>query len=871
MQAAVDVLLEVFGFSSFRSGQDEAIQATMQGRDVLAVMPTGGGKSMVFQVPAIALGGTTLVLSPLIALMKDQVERLQQRGVAADAIHGNRSQGEINNTMARAGRGELALLYVAPERLEQRSFRRMLTDVPITRVAVDEAHCISEWGHDFRPSYMSIPILFEEVRRVPIIAVTATATPEVRDDICRALALESPTVIVKGFDRPNLTFNVVQTSDKLGYVQQALLNSSQPTVIYCGSRKRVESTSAALLQRGHACIAYHAGMDDRQRSHAQEQFLTGAATVLVATSAFGMGVDKSDVREVLHMDLPPTLEAYYQEAGRAGRDGRPGTCTLLFSPEDRGLVEFFIDMSFPADDIVQSVMAHVFSQANAPHGSIAGSTVWADAPSIAASIVRPEAAVRGALALLEREGIVSISRGSSTITVQLTTSKERVKEWCDGYRGPSQEAVAVLSRMFASASTAREHDLDIERLASRASVAVAEIHRILEMMNLAHLISVKWPSNASTIQLLSDRPVLAQEFLPSVALRRERALRKLDVVDRYATTTTCKRNFILSYFGEEITGSCDRCSSCRPSTIRQSADPALVPLISALIRVVAEVGERYGRTMITDIAAGMATERIVQNDLHQYTTFGILSEVSPSERQRALDVALAHGYLSMTASTYPTLCLTPLARSLVKDLPQPKQRTFPAQRTASRSLVSALLNARSAWARSAGVEPGNLLPLTTLERIARDAPRDVAEIRPGRHGSATFIEQFGRELVNVINRWHGDPPQFLQQSTSSITSTTSSKRLLTAITPERTLHHVAHVLGMVPAKVAALIQDAVDSDLLHDRGALVPDDLFDAVLQILRIDQTVTIRHVQHRLGQPSDPASVRVAMAFARRVLRST
>jgi ATP-dependent DNA helicase RecQ len=870
MQTADDVLLNIFGYSSFRAGQDEAINATMQGRDVLAVMPTGGGKSMVYQVPAIALGGTTLVLSPLIALMKDQVERLQQRGIIADTIHGNRSLGEINNIMARAGRGALALLYVAPERLEQRSFRRMLADVPISRVAIDEAHCISEWGHDFRPSYMAIPSMFEDIRRVPIIAVTATATPEVRDDICRALALQSPTIIVKGFDRPNLTFHVVETADKLGYVQQTLLNTSQPTVVYCGSRKRVESTSAALVQRGLACTAYHAGMDDRQRSQAQEQFLKGEATVLVATSAFGMGVDKADVREVLHMDLPPTLEAYYQEAGRAGRDGHAATCTLLYSPDDRKLVEFFIDMTFPADDIITSVLAHLFSQAHMPGGAHSGSYVWADAPSIAASIARPESAVRGALAVLEREGILSISRGQHSTTVQRTTSSERINEWAAGYRGPSQDAVAALSRFIASLPSTFERELDMERLASHVSVGPAEIHRVLEMMKLAHLVAVTQPSASSIIRLLVDRTALAMDFLPTIALRRERALRKLDVVDRFATTATCKRSFILAYFGEEHSSPCGRCSSCKPASRQQTADPSLIPHIKALIRVVAEAGERYGRTMISDIAAGTATERIVQNELHRATTFGILFEVPAPERQRAMDVAVACGYLSLTASTYPTLSLTPQARSLVPDLPRPLQRSLPVHRSAPRSLMVALIAARTSWARSARVEPGNILPLTALERIAIDVPRDIADLRPGRHGSAAFLERFGRELVNVINSWHGDPPQQSLRSKNTSADAHSFERLLQAVSPERSLRHVAVVLGMVPAKVAALVQEAVEEGLIHDKGALVPDDLFDAVLQILRTDQSVTIRDVQHRLGQPSDPASVRVAMAFARRILRS-
>ena len=333
---AQDILKQYFGYDSFRPGQDELVRAILSGRDTLGIMPTGAGKSICYQVPAMLFPGLTLVISPLISLMKDQVGALVEAGVPAACINSAMSAEEFRDALYFAGRGQYKLLYVAPERLTAPSFLEFAKRVPISMVTVDEAHCISQWGQDFRPSYLKILDFLAELPERPLVsAFTATATAEVRDDIVQALGLREPFIKTTGFDRPNLYFAVEQPTSK-GMKLLQLLNERKDKsgIVYCSTRKNVEEICDLLLSRGLPATRYHAGLDPDERRENQDDFLYDRKTIMVATNAFGMGIDKSNVRFVIHHNMPESIEAYYQEAGRAGRDGEPSRCTLLWNESD---------------------------------------------------------------------------------------------------------------------------------------------------------------------------------------------------------------------------------------------------------------------------------------------------------------------------------------------------------------------------------------------------------------------------------------------------------------------------------------------------------------------------------------------------------
>src|SRR6266545_1563665 len=354
-----NALARHFGHQAFRPGQEEMIRAVLAGRDVLAVMPTGSGKSLGYQLPALLLPGLTLVVSPLIALMKDQVDELNRKGIRAAALHSLASPAERRAAVADARRGVLRLLYVAPERFASASFLRDLADLRLSLFAVDEAHCVSEWGHDFRPDYRRLAEAAGKCRRAdgregrpPVIAFTATATPEVRDDILTLLALVEPEVFVAGFDRPNLFFDVRRVSGELE--KRALLPDlvgGRRALIYAATRKSTERAADALRAGGTDAEAYHAGLDETERSRVQDGFAAGRIRVICATNAFGMGIDRPDVEAVVHFEIPGSLEAYYQEIGRGGRDGRPADVTLLWNYVDVRTREFFIEKEDEESDL----------------------------------------------------------------------------------------------------------------------------------------------------------------------------------------------------------------------------------------------------------------------------------------------------------------------------------------------------------------------------------------------------------------------------------------------------------------------------------------------------------------------------------------
>ena len=358
-----DLLKIHWGFSEFRYGQEQAISNILNKKNTVVVMPTGGGKSLVYQLPALILDGVTIVISPLIALMKDQVDSLDKIGIPATFINSSLTPTETASRISAIKASRYKLVYIAPERFYSHEFIELIKSLKVSLFAIDEAHCISEWGHDFRPSYMKLREAIKLIGNPTVAALTATATPEVRADIIKQLELNNPAVIITGFDRPNLKFGVIRASDaqKYGQLLNIVRQIDGAGIIYAGTRQKVEDILEYLLTNGITAIGYHAGMESADRQYVQNEFMSGQARIIVATNAFGLGIDKPDIRLVAHFDMPGTIEAYYQEAGRAGRDGKASYCILFYSPADRYLREFFITGDNPPPRVITQVYETLLS------------------------------------------------------------------------------------------------------------------------------------------------------------------------------------------------------------------------------------------------------------------------------------------------------------------------------------------------------------------------------------------------------------------------------------------------------------------------------------------------------------------------------
>jgi ATP-dependent DNA helicase RecQ len=555
------VLRARFGFPDFRPGQERAVANVLAGRDTLVVLPTGGGKSLCYQVPALLLPGLTVVVSPLISLMKDQVDALTARGIPATFVNSTLTPGEIAERMARVARGEVKMLYVAPERFDVGNAAERLRAVGVSLLAVDEAHCISEWGHDFRPAYLRVAQLREKLGWPPAVALTATATPQVREDIARQLRLENGETIITGFDRTNLRYHVIATksdADKDGALRDILDEHAGVAIIYASTRRSVEKISQRLDAMKITNKAYHAGLDDAHRHDVQDAFMNESVRAIVATNAFGMGIDKANVRTVIHYAMPGTLEAYYQEAGRAGRDGKMSDVYLLHSFPDRFTHEFFIKGAYPERTTVERVFNRLVGMSDR------NGMVQLDAGPIAAALPGKvsDREVESALRLLTRARVITSDPESGTMArIRLLATPDRIKRELGADRAMELGLLRALWRMSSEAL----YDgvtIDMNGLPPGFHGAAGTMP-LLDALEATQFL--EWQRLGGGDRLTNPKRPLSGYAVDWAALerRRQAELAKLESVQQYAYATGCRRGFVLRYFGDPAAGKdCGGCDNC---------------------------------------------------------------------------------------------------------------------------------------------------------------------------------------------------------------------------------------------------------------------------------------------------------------------
>lgn len=577
------VLKRVWGYDRFRPQQETIIRRTLSGHDALALLPTGGGKSLCFQVPAIAMGRLCLVVSPLIALMKDQVSRLRELGIPARAITSTMSHSEIDNALESAALGKYALLYVSPERLASELFRGRLPRLPLGLIAVDEAHCISQWGYDFRPAYLNIAELRASRPDVPVLALTASATPEVANDIMERLAFKERSVIRGSFQRPELALWISKGEDKVGRLLRILDQVKGTAIIYMRERRSTSRIAGLLQQHGHSAAAYHAGLSIEERDRIQAAWTDGSVRCVVATNAFGMGIDKADVRLVIHMELPPDLESYYQEAGRAGRDGRDAYAFLLTGPGDPERLRERLAASYPSLEAVRKVYQAFADAHRIAIGSGTLETYTVDNRALSSRTALPPVVVAHALKALELDGKLTLSDGVRSPSRVLLIADQRL---IYGMRVNNDRYGPLLEALLRTYGGLFEEPVLIDelRLAKSLDWQVDTVTGRLVELDQQRVLSYRMRSDSPTATLLIPRVVAQRLTLDPAALaeRKQRAEDRLNAMLNFVGSEECRARVLIDHFGEVIQDDCGICDICRRSRayprpqdgIDRSSDPA---------------------------------------------------------------------------------------------------------------------------------------------------------------------------------------------------------------------------------------------------------------------------------------------------------
>lgn len=775
------VLQDRFGFPGFRPGQREIVTHVALGRDALVIMPTGAGKSLCYQVPGLARGGTTLVVSPLIALMKDQVDGLRQLGIRAACLNSSLSRQEHAEVSDALMRGDIELLYVAPERFTP-SFLNFLGRVDVRLLAVDEAHCLSQWGHDFRPDYLRLGRVREALGKPPTVALTATATPEVQADIVQTLGIGQGRVFVRGFDRDNLLLEVASVSrrnQKDQLVPELVLPG--PSLVYCATRKNVERVTTALREAGVRAGMYHAGLSPDDRTRVQDDFMADRVPVVVATNAFGMGIDKRDIRNIVHYDMPGTIEAYYQEIGRAGRDGRMSRAVLLHQASDRRIHEFFIDNAHPPVEWVQRVYDGLLAYDENP--------VFVRIEDLATHLP-PEAgerAVASCLYILVREGMIrriAPSDRSAWLRVLRLPDPRRVPE---GLRGRvwqhivEREVEVGGTLQFQPDAWCRE--LDVER---------DQLTAALRGLEDRGWVRYRAPERIGGVELLRPgQPLELDEA--RMRERRNREYRKLDEMERY-TAAPCRRRFIVEYFGEtapyDRCGTCDHCRSGGEAVLeRRELSPAELDVVRKILACLARMERHTGKTgfgvnLLCRTLVGSREEAVLRWGFDSLSTYGLLAprgggvvwstgELADVVAAMVEAGALSESYVTREVrgreTTYKELTITDLGWQIMRGDAPEFQMCMP-------HASKLVRGGRPAPSGAAAGVPGDLLALLrdirTQLAASRNVPayvvapnkmlEDMARIRPTTrkammtvHGMGpTRWELYGSAFLEAIRSWN---------------------------------------------------------------------------------------------------------------------
>ncbi len=862
MNNSLKILNEFYGYDTFRNGQAEIIDAVLNFKNVLAVLPTGAGKSICYQIPALISDNFSIVISPLIALMKDQVDSLNKKKEVAAFINSTMTGFESDEVMNKIHLGSIKLLYLAPEKLDSLKFAERIKELNPEYLFVDEAHCISEWGHNFRPSYSKIKEFITHTGIKNVSAFTATATPEVRDDIAEQLGFKNAEIFVRGFERENLNLRVIHTRKKKEKCHELLKEINGSAIIYTTSRKKSEEVSEYLTLKGIPCNHYHAGLTAPERRRIQEEFIEGKIDVIAATNAFGMGIDKPDIRLIIHYNTPGTIESYYQEIGRAGRDDKESFCYLLHDEADIAIQNYFISNSHPAKELIRKIYMAICDYNRIAVGSNSDKELIVDRDYITkyAGSEVSNGIFHSALKYLENSGYIrQVSEYEKKDSLQILVSKDQLKDVLKkSTQAELKNILVLLLREFGGTVFTSTIKASFARLAEKFLIPDQYFLDSLNILNNMGIISFQ-PANVKETVMLTTPRVNAENLILNYKLINESYLnsqRKLDKMIEFVFTNECRFKFILKYFGESVDeyrcGKCDNCTST--GKLKESSSSYLSEII---LETMKEANDAIPENFVVKLLRG---EKIKESAVI-FKHFGSCKKFSSAEIKSVLVQLVSKGNIIKSTGKRNFISL-PKEENIKKEMSVTDESdiTDINKYDDELFLYNQLREVRKKAAERF-MQSGYLICADSIVKdIARLKPKNKSGLLSINGFNNRMFNKLGNDFLEVINSYK---PQSTANKSFQAKRTIPQNIIETKnlIEKKYTLKEISETLKLSEAVISMQIETIVEFEPDTDISYLINKDVYSKIIEEVE-NGYENIKGLKDRLPSKISYAQIRIAIA---------
>lgn len=846
------ILEKFFGYNSFRPGQEEIIQSIISGNDVLAVLPTGAGKSICYQVPALISESFSVVISPLISLMKDQVDSLNSKEQISAFINSTLDRFESEKVLNEIAAGKIKLLYVAPEKLLSLEFIQRIKNLVPQFLFVDEAHCISEWGHNFRPSYRKILDFAQEIGIKNISAFTATATPEVRDDIIKQLKLKEPDVFVKGFERENIFIEVFETPHKKEKSLELIQKYGGPAIVYCSTRKSAEEAAEFLRLHKIEAHYYHAGLNSQMRKVIQDDFLTGKVETITATNAFGMGIDKGNIRLIIHYNMPGSIENYYQEIGRAGRDGNRSHAAMLFESRDTDIHEYLIKNSFPTRDMILNSYNSVCDYAGIAVGDKFDNDIVLDEKikMYLSSNQIPEPMFISSLEILQKSNYLKLLPPSFS-RIKFNFSIDDVKKYIKSLAGYDlRDTLVVLLKKYGKNVFEKFVSINLEEFAFSLETDFESISKRLHKLNEIGILSFEAHRSLAVVKMLTERQRTSSLIFDFADLlkRQNVSLEKLNSIQDLVFTKQCRFNQILNYFGEDNENyKCGHCDNCRSP--EEKAENSSSYIEEKIIQTLQIANGNIEQKYLLRILTGTSNHQ----SLKAYDSFGSCRMYKRNEIENVVNLMTKKKLLSNFNSV---LSFSEKALEQFSEQIKEHQPKIVSNYESTLALFNKLRELRKEIASRFNQSQNLICDDKTLRLVAEEAPKTAAELMSVQGFTRRMFNKFGLELIEVVNEF--------KKETGRKQNTNIPEHLLNTISlieKGYSLFEISNIKKLPEAVISFEIESIIEFNPSIDISKILDKKDYKMIKDSID-DYDVNLKIIKEKLPNKISYAQIRIVMA---------